>query len=147
LCALLQIPLWVTEPKSFNTAKTYYPQVEVHLKSMGELSIPYLAENCDVILESGHYWAAELRPLFKLLCGKEMRVIYVPHGNSDKGHSLQNPHPKDLSLVYGSHMLDLLKKNGSLERTQGYALTGNYRYPFYLQHKAFYDTFLPFPPK
>lgn len=144
LCALLGIPLWVTEERSLQVAKTYYPQIDVHLKELHELTLSYMAQACDVILESGHTWAAELKPLFKLVCHKEMRIIYVPHGNSDKGLKLQHPYPKDISLIYGSHMRDLLKANGSAAKTRGYAVTGNYRYPFYQKFQEFYDGLVPF---
>lgn len=143
LCTLLDIPLWVTEEKTFISAKTYYPQLNVMLKDHLELSLEYLAQNCDAILESGHYWAAELIPLFELFFGKKMRIVYCPHGNSDKGHSLKTPVAKDISLVYGQHMIDLLKKTDSLEKLSSYVVTGNYRYPFYLKHQKFYDAFIP----
>lgn len=143
ICSLLDVPLWVTEEKTFASAKTYYPHLNVCLKDHLELSLEYLAQNCDAILESGHYWAAELIPLFQLFFRKKMRIIYCPHGNSDKGHSLKNPVSKDISFVYGQHMLDLLKKTDSLEKLSSYVITGNYRYPFYLKHQKFYDALIP----
>lgn len=143
LCALLNIPLWVTEEKTFASAKKYYPQLNIELKDHLELSLEYLAENCDAILESGHYWAAELIPMIELFFRKKMRVVYCPHGNSDKGHSLQNPYRKDISFVYGQHMIDLLQQTGCLDLLSKYVVSGNYRYSFYRQHQVFYDSLAP----
>jgi len=143
LCSLLDIPLWVTEEKTFTCAKKYYPQLKIVYKDYLELSLEYLTQNCDAILESGHYWAIELIPLFEQFFRKKMRIIYCPHGNSDKGHSLQKPLRKDISLVYGQHMIDLLKQTGSLDQLSQYIETGNYRYNFYRQHQTFYDRFIP----
>jgi len=138
LAAILGIPLLLTEPETYESAKKFYPQADASLCDLADLSIPFLAANFDAIFESGHLWAAEMLPLFELLCGKKMRMVYVPHGNSDKGHSLQAV-PKDVSLVYGRHMLDLLEKTGGLS---SYTTTGNYRSWFYRQHKPFYDALL-----
>jgi CDP-glycerol glycerophosphotransferase (TagB/SpsB family) len=143
LCSLLEIPLWVTEEKTFASAQKYYPQLNVELKDYLDLSLEYMAQNCDAILESGHYWATELIPLFDRLFRKKMRIIYCPHGNSDKGHSLQTPLKKDIALVYGQHMIDLLQRTGCLQLLSAFALTGNYRYAFYRKNRDFYDQLAP----
>ena len=136
LAILLDLPLIVTDPEVFQDAKTFYPQLRVTYMDPNELSLPFLAQNFDVIVSSGHYWAVELIPLLKLFCQKEMRVIYCPHGNSDKGWSRTKPLLKDLSFVYGPQMLS------HLDDLSGYIVTGNYRYPYYLQRKPFYDQLL-----
>ena len=136
LAILLDLPLIVTDPQVFQDAKRFYPELRVTYMDPSELSLPFLAQNFDVILSSGHYWAVELIPLLKLFCNKEMRVIYCPHGNSDKGWSRTKPLLKDLSFVYGPQMLE------HLDNLSGYIVTGNYRYPYYLQRKAFYDELL-----
>ena len=140
LCAILQIPLIVTEEETYVAAKKYYPQIDVALKDYTELSIDYLAAEFDVLFESGKFWAAELVPIFQLLYGKKMRAVFCPHGNSDKGHSLSTHVEQDISLVYGDHMIDLLKKTGAYEKINHVVRTGNYRHSFYLKHKEFYDS-------
>lgn len=142
LCTLLDIPLWVTEEKTFTSAKKYYPQLNVIYKDHLELSLQYLAQNCDAIVESGHFWALQLIPLFERFFQKKMRIIYCPHGNSNKGSSLQTPLKKDISLVYGQHMIDLLKQTGCLNQLSNFVVTGNYRYSFYLENRDFYDALL-----
>ncbi len=136
LAILLDLPLIATDPQVFQDAKRFYPELRAVYMDPSELSLPFLAQNFDVIVSSGHYWAVELIPLLKLFCQKEMRVIYCPHGNSDKGWSRTKPLLKDLSFVYGPQMLSCL------DDLSGYIVTGNYRYPYYLQRKAFYDQLL-----
>ena len=139
LSILLDIPLIVTEPETFRLAQIFYPQLKCFLKSPLDLSLEFLAINYDGLMTSGHYLAAEMTPLFDLLFGKKMRMIYCPHGNSDKGYSFKETPPKDITLVYGHHMLDLLKKTKALDRISTYIITGNFRSYFYLTHKPFYD--------
>lgn len=139
LSDILGIPLIVTEEKTHALAKKFYPGLNVSLQDLSDLSLPYLAENFDVIFETGKFWAADLSMSLKLLCGKTMRFVFCPHGNSDKGHSIQELVSQDLSLVYGQHLLDLLERNGSLQRIKKTVSTGNYRLPYYLKHKDFYD--------
>ncbi len=139
LSALLNIPLIVTEEKTKELAHLFYPQINLEFKEIHELSIDYLATHYDVIFESGAFWACQLAPFIKLIHKKKIRFIYCPHGNSDKGASLKNHPEQDISLVYGDHLYDLLQANGSLAKTSKAIYTGNYRYQFYLEHKAFYD--------
>jgi teichoic acid glycerol-phosphate primase len=139
LSATLKIPLIVTEEKLFRFAKQFYPDLNVTLFDLGELSIEYLATHFDAIFQTGKFWVAELRPFMELLFRKKMRFVFCPHGNSDKGHSLQNHVEQDVSLVYGDHLHNLLKQTGATEKICHVVKTGNYRYPYYLRHRAFYD--------
>jgi len=140
LSAVLKIPLIVTEEKTFQLAQSFYPQANVWLKEPSELSIDFLAENFDLLLESGKFWAVDLIPMIELLFKKKIRLLFCPHGNSDKGHSLKTHVKQDIALFYGQHMLDLLKSNGAYEQIGQLIRTGNYRLPFYRAHKSFYDS-------
>ena len=139
LSAELKIPLIVTEEETFQLAKRFYPEIDVTLKGFDELSMEYLAQNFDVIFETGKFWATELGPFMELLFRKKMRFVFCPHGNSDKGHSLQNHVDQDISLVYGEHLHDHLKKTGATQKIRHILRTGNYRYPYYLRHRALFD--------
>ncbi|MBS0627210.1 MAG: CDP-glycerol glycerophosphotransferase family protein, partial [Verrucomicrobia bacterium] len=134
------MPLIVTEEATYSAALTFYPQIETLKKDHLELSSDFLANNFDVIFESGKFWAMELKSLFSLLYKKDMRFVFCPHGNSDKGHSIKTPTEQDLSLVYGDHMIDLLTKTRAIHHISAFARTGNYRLPFYLKYKSFYDS-------
>jgi CDP-glycerol glycerophosphotransferase (TagB/SpsB family) len=142
LASILKIPLIVSQQESYDLAKTFYPQVDVFIVEKQDLTLPYLASHFDLLFVSSKLWAIELFPLFPLFQQKNMRIIYCPHGNSDKGHTLkENDHaPEDVSLVYGDHMLDLLKDTQMYKRINQVILTGNYRYPFFIQNKSFYQT-------
>ncbi len=139
LSCLLDIPLIVTDPDVFTQAQTFYPQLNVKQLDMQELSIEFLSNAADVIFQTTKAWVAETSPLFKLLGQREPRFVYCPHGNSDKVYSSHSSLAQDLYLVYGDHYLDLLQREGRINFVQRTIRTGNYRLPFYLKHKVFYD--------
>lgn len=142
LAAMLEMPLFIPEQTTFDLATTFYPNLNGVLMDSADMTLEFLAKNFDVLFVSSKLWAIELCQAFPLFCNKKMRIVYCPHGNSDKGHALTKEllAPEDISLVYGDHMLDLLKHNGMLEQTQQTIVTGNYRHAFFLQHQAFYET-------
>jgi hypothetical protein len=139
LSTLLQIPLLVTEEKLYRAAKEFYPDLDAVWMDFSELSLEYLATHYDAIFETGKFWAADLRPSFELLFQKKMRFVFCPHGNSDKGHTLQKHAEQDISLVYGDHLQDLLTKTGAMKSIHSIVRTGNYRYSYYLRHHSFFD--------
>ncbi len=65
-----------------------------------------------------------------------MRFIYCPHGNSNKGKDVKGGPLKDISLVYGRHMQELLL---SQEENSQQIVIGNFRLQFYKDHQHFYD--------
>ena len=135
LAVLLNIPLIVTEEKTYQLAKKFYPDLQVFLKSPEELSLQFLAQ-FDRILQCGQFWAVELVPMIELLHRKRVRILFCPHGNSDKGHSIKELPPQDITLVYGDQMALSLQKKGSCSPM---IQTGNYRFPYYRKKQAFYD--------
>lgn len=140
LSAVLDIPLIVTEEHVHNIAQKHYPDLQTKLVSLETLSMQYLADHFEAILESGKFFSAELGPFLQLLHGKKMRFVFCPHGNSDKGHSLKDHIEQDISLVYGDHLLEHLKENGAFKQMRHVVKTGNYRLFYYLKHQKFYDT-------
>ena len=140
LCYILKMPLFVTEKETYESALTFYPQIETIYLQLQDLSAPFLMEHFDAIFESGKFFSMNLSPMIKLLSSKKLRFIYCPHGHSDKGHSAKQFASQDISLVYGAHMQDLLKNTGALEKIETTVRTGNYRLTFYQKHKTFYDT-------
>ena len=101
LSSILNIPLIVTEEKTFRLAQQFYPDLNVTLYDLNDLTMEFLAKNYDLIFQTGKFWAAELGPFMELLFQKKMRFVFCPHGNSDKGHSLQNHVEQDIFLVMG----------------------------------------------
>jgi hypothetical protein len=142
LCARLELPLIVTEEHACDLAREYYPGLSILFKEPGELTLDDLAKRYDLLLGSGRFWACDLLPLFQLLYHKRMRLAFCPHGNSDKGHTTPPDAlqcPQDIALVYGEHMVDLLKRTGAYPAISQVIRTGNYRLPYYRTHHAFYD--------
>ncbi len=140
LCEGLEIPLLVSEEEAFQVAKEFYPGLQVEHVDLIDLNLDLLASRADVIFESGHYFASELIPLWELTYGKKMRVVYCPHGNSDKGYKGLQRIRKDISLVYGEHMQNHLEKAGEMSLLEKTVMTGNYRYPHYLRSQSWYDS-------
>ena len=143
LASTLEIPLILTDPDLFHLCQKYYPSTNVVYTEEKECSLEYLSHLADLLILSCKHWARELAFSFHTLYQKKMRFCYAPHGNSDKG-SL-NPASdllfgQDLSLIYGDHMKEMLKKRGVLSSLQGTVLSGNYRLHHYHQHQDFYDT-------
>ncbi len=137
LCAILAIPLIVTDEKIKQIATKYYPKLSV---------IQCLPE--EIIDHYRLIFTCLPRPLFdeifflqQQLLNKFLHTIWVPHGNSDKGRNslfmeaLKNE--KNL-LVYGKQMVDFLAQKQVLDRLKTVVLTGNFRYRFYKQNCAFY---------
>ncbi len=142
LSSLLEIPLIVTDQNTYDLGKQFYPDIKIHLKEMHELSLGFLAEHIDILFQTGKFWAEDIVPFVKLLYNKNIRLVFCPHGNSDKGYSLtkDSQASQDICLVYGKQMHDHLKKTGALEKTRKVIATGNYRLSYYLKHQEFYDT-------
>lgn len=130
LCAILEIPLIVTEYDQLEIGQTFYPMVEWEHLSLAELTLDYMATRFEAIVVCGKFWAMSLKPLMQLLYQKELRVIFSPHGQSDKESFLKERVAQDIDLAYGPLMLQ--EKPGSIEM-------GNVRLWLYNQHKAHFD--------
>jgi hypothetical protein len=140
LASLLAIPLYVTDPSVYDTALLFYPFTTTTL--IEDSSVLSLLGASDFVFVSCKHYSHELEKTLKFFYKKSPRFCYCPHGHSDKGWQnstqdlLQN---QDLSLVYGSSMLEQLKRQQVLDSLQGTFVTGNYRLLYYLKHRSFYD--------
>jgi hypothetical protein len=141
LAAVLGIPLIVTDERSFALAKRFYPQVTFRYMPDLDQDLSGLAEEFDALFEC-KYWAPNLKELFQKLYGKEMRLIFCPHGQSDKGFKAPLLAPygfQDRVLLYGELFIEMLKNLHIWPHISRYALVGNYRFSFYRKHRPFYD--------
>lgn len=141
LASLLGIPLLVTEEKNLQLAQLHYPETEICLMPDLEFRLKDLAERYDALIEC-KYWQPHLKALFKNLYGKEMRLIFCPHGQSDKGYGVPLLAPyaqQDSVLLYGDLMIEMLRELGLWPAISSYTLVGNYRLRYYRQRQAYCD--------
>ncbi len=147
LAHLLKCPLFVTEEINFNLAKRFYPQVEIIFMPDLEFKLGQIADQFDILFEC-KYWKPYLKSLFQDLFRKQMRLIFCPHGQSDKGFQFPLLAPyssQDGVLIYGKLMLEMLK-NLNIPLAD-HAIVGNYRLNFYQKHQSFYDNLISFDPR
>ncbi len=139
LAHLLDMPLITTDELNYSLAQKYYPQIKTRHEPDLEHKLGDLAASYDALFEC-KYWAPHLKLLFRQLFNKEMRLVFCPHGQSDKGYQspLLAPYvQQDRVLLYGnllSQMLQELKLQPPPSAT-----IGNYRLNFYKKHRSFYD--------
>lgn len=121
-------------------AAKYYPfssvecieDLEFHFSSLSRF---------DALIEC-RYWRPHFKAAFKTLYGKEMDLIFCPHGQSDKGFaapSLAYYAQQDTIFYYGDLHADMLKELGLWDAIPRKHRLGDYRIDFYQSHKAFYD--------
>ncbi len=142
LCSLLEIPLFVTEEEEEKLLKTFYPEVKTF--RIDSIPLPdLLVENIDIVfLCTPRILFDEIFFFPQKLHNKKVHTIWVPHGNSDKGHLslfMEGLNQEEVALVYGNKMIDFLKKKKAFAQLKNYVITGNLRKSYYFQHKAFYD--------
>ncbi|MEL7431235.1 MAG: CDP-glycerol glycerophosphotransferase family protein [Chlamydiota bacterium] len=142
LAALLDIPLMITEEKNFSLGKEFYPMVSTFYQDRTNVVYEKMAQEYDVLFRCT-FNSARFVSYFAELLGKEVKLIYCPHGNSDKGHLdnslLEHMKTQDGVLLYGQHMIDRLKQQNHWDSLPPYAITGNYRLEFYLENRTFYQ--------
>jgi len=141
LAALLGMPLLVTEEKNCELALRYYPQVEVRYAPDLEFRLGEIGAEFDVLFEC-KYWPPHLKSLLRELHKKEMRLVFCPHGQSDKGFQAPLLAPfatQDAVLLYGELLIQMLKDLGIWPSIKSYALIGNHRLGHYEKHRVFYD--------
>ncbi len=122
-CALMDWPLVVWEDSIANAVRQFYPQVQLIHDSI----VPPNVVACDN------------RALLKLYGITSGRMLWLPHGLSDKGWKssfFETLGEEDLLLVYGQRMRDVL---AAKKVTIPQLSVGNFRWKFYQQHREFYN--------
>lgn len=141
LADLRQMPLIIEEERNFDLARKYYPMIPIRHMPDIEFRLGEIADEFDTLFEC-KYWAPHLKALFRELYQKEMRLVFCPHGQSDKGFQapLLAPYAlQDAVLLYGNLMIEMLKELGVWSSISQYEVVGNYRLKFYQKHRLFYD--------
>jgi teichoic acid glycerol-phosphate primase len=142
LCHLLNIPLFVTEEEEESLLKKFYPEVQT--KRINSIPLPeFLVENIDIVfLCTPRILFDEIFFFSQKLRNKKVHTIWVPHGNSDKGHLslfMEGLDKEEIALVYGEKMIDFLKQKKAFNQLKKHVVIGNFRKAYYHKRKAFYD--------
>jgi len=141
ISVIMGIPYLMHDPEQFELAQKYYPEIQAELKEPRTLTPSYLFQHFDALFLSEYYASGGIKAHFEPmeeLFDKKMRVVHCPHGFSDKSYFLKLCAYEEISLIYGQHMLDMLKDCGVLEALKCYVISGNYRYTYYKKHQEFY---------
>lgn len=142
ICKLLDIPLIVTEEKIANLAREYYPHLEIKYYEY-TIVAESTVKDYDVIFTClPKALFEEIFFFAQRFLHKKLHTVWVPHGNSDKGHLvpfMEGLNKEEIALVYGQKMIDFLKQKGVLNQLLAHVVIGNLRYTFYLREKKFFE--------
>lgn len=141
LASILEAPLIVTEEENRILAQRYYPEVQTELWPDIEFRLKEIGERFDLIIES-KYWAPQLKQLIQTLYGKTVRLVFCPHGQSDKGYQtpLLAPYAlQDAVLIYGDLLKQMLTELNIWPHIKDFALIGNHRLSYYLKNRTRLD--------
>lgn len=145
LCHLMEIPLLVTEPLIQQLIEVFYPQQEVILAQPKDYALDPYVEGYDLLVYVDFYRQGHGSFRFhEYTCKKRARSIMSLHGNPDKYWEhfwLERLLDEDVVLIYGPQLLELLKKKGIDKKS---VQCGNYRFEYYKEHAAFFDSKVPF---
>jgi teichoic acid glycerol-phosphate primase len=142
ICAIMGIPLLLTDEKHAKQAQEFYPTLQVLLMNWLDVTPEYLMENFNVFFQSQPWPRQEFYPQmqkWETLYNKTMRSVHCPHGFSDKVSWFEKNVWEDILLVYGDKMMDLFKESKVDQHLNATVRTGNYRYLYYRQHQSYYD--------
>lgn len=139
---IMGIPYLMHEEAQFQLAKKYYPTIHAELGDTESITPNFLFQNFDALFISEYYASGNIAKYFKPLeeiYEKKMRVVHCPHGFSDKSYYLKLCAYEDITLIYGQHMLDMLKECDVLQFLKSHVITGNYRFTYFKMHQQFYQ--------
>ncbi len=142
-CSLIGWPLIVTDEELHALAAAYYPDLDLQL--LNPLTAPFdVTKEFDVIVTTLPRIAFdEIFFIAEATMGKRLKTIWLPHGNSDKGHLLpwmEALSNEEAAFVYGPKMIDFLTlKNVQIPKVMP---VGNFRYVYYQKHRQFYEDLL-----
>lgn len=142
LCALMGIPLIVTDDKVATLAKTYYPDLQVIQWEPFEAQAKLVSEFDQIICCTPRLLFDQVFYFAQAMQRKRVRTLWCPHGNSDKGRKssfMEGLKDEEVLLTYGKRMNRFLEEKGvSGEKV----CVGNYRLFYFEKHSDFYSKFI-----
>lgn len=145
LCALLNVPLIVTDEEIARLTHIYYPMVELIELHPHHFAFEVVAQFDTLLTTLPQALLAELLFFAEKLLDKQLTYIWCPHGNSDKGHAseLMEALAQEKKLfVYGQKMVDFLQAKGVYDQQKTLLYLGNYRQKFAEKHRSFFRLLL-----
>lgn len=142
LCALLEIPLILSDEALAEQANRFYPNLWVILWHAEELPEKLVNQFDTILYSTPRVLFDEIFYFAQALHQKQIRTVWCPHGNSDKGKTtpfMEALQEEELLLTYGPRIESFLKEKGVLAPT---LRIGNYRFHYFKRHKKFYHGFL-----
>ncbi|MFA6915445.1 MAG: CDP-glycerol glycerophosphotransferase family protein [Parachlamydiales bacterium] len=139
---IMDIPLLFLSDSDTELCTPLYPNVNIQTQPYGSFGPEEMIQLYDVLFISDIWPQAKFENTFRELeieYNKRMRRVFCPHGYSDKSYYFKNAIYEDIKLVYGRNLLDTFKDFHVDHLLKDYVITGNYRYTYYKQNKAFYD--------
>ena len=135
-CSLMGVPLVVTEEELFLQAQLHYPELQTRFIPC--LDAPFeIIKNYDLLFYSiSRLLYEDLFFIAEKTLQKKLRTIWLPHGNSDKGHLSKSME----ALKYEDHLLIYGQKMAAFANHPKTSEVGNFRYHYYLKHRVFYDS-------
>jgi hypothetical protein len=129
-CSQIGWPLIVCEPEIAVLCRKLYPDLQLIEEPLLDLKLPPGIVSCDPV------------PIIQAAFPhQETKVFWLPHGNSDKGwNSPFFQGVGDTAFVYGQKMIDFMHAKSVFPKT---IRVGNFRYEYFLKHRAFYENLYP----
>lgn len=145
LCALLEVPLLVTEPAVRELIELYYPPLEVRVVEAEDFLLDEPLAPFDFFVYVHFSRTGRGTFLFsEYYTQKRARGVFSLHGHPDKFRDIywiEEVEDEDIVLAYGPALVELLRSQGIRKKP---LLCGNYRLEYYQQHADFFDQTLPF---
>lgn len=137
LAFFLKMPLFANDEETAELAKLYYPEVETRYWPDLEFRLQEIANEFDTLFNS-QYWEPAFKECFRLFYQKEMKLVFCPHGQSDKGYKtplLDYYQLQDAVLIYGDLLQEMLTELNVWDKIPAHARVGNYRLAYHKLHQ------------
>lgn len=140
LCAILDIPLFVTEKKILKAAKKFYPDLNAKELPISSCTAKLIKKYDCILTNLPNQMFEDLFYFDQKMQNKKLLNIWAPHGNSDKG--INGPLAKVLEaeniiLYYGNKFFHEVVEGGFNPRRM--VLIGDYRLQYYRKHQKLYQ--------
>jgi len=142
ISVIMNCPLLFVESDDYERCLELYPGLQAEKIHYRDFTPDFLINQFDILLMSDLWdrdiFREKFHPLEKKY-HKNLRLVHVPHGYSDKGFYLKKAAKEDILLVYGQNMLDMFEHYKVSHLLNEYVITGNYRYTYYKKHQKHFD--------